>query len=64
MRRVTLVKSYAGPEQFLQHVMGNGPGSDMFDDDFHLRVVREAAILLIESEMSGMKMYYERRRTF
>lgn len=36
----------------------------MFDDDFHLGVIGEASILLLEAKMGRVKVYDERRRLF
>ena len=44
--------------------MRDGSGADVFNDDFHLRIVWKTSILLLKSKMRGMKMHNERRRRF
>ena len=60
----TFIELYAGAEKFIQHVMRNGSRADMFNDNFHLRIVRETSILLVEAKMGGMQMQYKGGRVF
>ena len=42
--------------------MRNSPCTDMFDDNFHFRIIGETPILLLEAKMGRMKVYNEGRR--
>lgn len=43
-------------EKLLQHVMGHCLIPNMFENDFHRRIVRKAAVLMIEAEMRRVKV--------
>lgn len=58
----TFVESNISPQELLHHIVRNSPGTNMFDDDFHLGVIGEASILLLEAKMSRVKVYDKRRR--
>lgn len=52
----TLIKLDVRCEQLLQHVMGYCLVSNMFENDFHRRIVRKAAVLVIEAEMCRVEV--------
>lgn len=47
--------------QLVQHFVRNSFVFEMLEERAHCRVVREAAILLIEAKVAWMQMYHERR---
>ena len=55
----TFVEPHTALDQFLDHVMRHGPSLDMLDNELHLRVIREASILLVETKVRRVEMYRE-----
>lgn len=63
-RLATFVELHPSAQEFFHHVMRDSPSANMFNDDFHLRVIRETSVLLFEAKVGGMKMQNKRRWTF
>lgn len=64
MWKRAFIESDISPQQLLHHIMGNGSGTNVFDDDLHLGIIREASILLLEAEMCWVKVEDKRGRAF
>ena len=62
--KATFVEAHASSQQLFNHVIWNSPSTNVLDNNLHLRIVREAAILLLESKMRQMKMHDEGWRIF
>jgi hypothetical protein len=57
----TIVEPYTRRKQLLEHLMWNGPVSEMLNYNTHFRVVTEIAILLVKPEVRHVKMEDQRR---
>ena len=54
-----LVKLDPSSLKLLYHIVWHGLGLYVLENELHRRAVRETTILLVESEVRGVQMYYE-----
>lgn len=50
----TFVELHTASQKLLDQIVRNGPRANVLDDNFHLRIVGEASILLLKSKMRRM----------
>ena len=60
----TFIEPDIGAKKILDQLMRNGSSADVFNDDFHLRVVGKTSILLLEPKVCGVEMNDKRGRAF